>query len=190
MEDRANTTLDDENRLVDLRPQVKRPVVEPGVETNKWSFTTLLLLLLLGSGLSRQRPLCIVNLQWQRYLGLDLDEQLLDVDLVVLDGGALDGLGSLLDQTSDDDCAFGADGTAELDHLLAELVTGGNDSLDGAQVLAQVKESQLRRLNTSVLNPAAEGDLLVNIVGDGVEADASDARGLEVLRASEGELAV
>jgi hypothetical protein len=112
------------------------------------------------------------------------------VDLVVLDGSALDGLGSLLDQTGDDDCTFGADSAAELDHLLAQLVASGNDGLDGAEVLAQVQESQLRRLRASVLNPAAEGDLLVNVVGNIVEADAGDARGLELLRAGKRKLAV
>jgi hypothetical protein len=62
--------------------------------------------------------------------------------------------------------------------------------LDGAEVLAQVQESQLRRLRASVLNPAAEGDLLVNVVGNIVEADAGDARGLELLRAGKRKLAV
>lgn len=112
------------------------------------------------------------------------------MNLKVLDGGALDGLGSLLDQSGDYNCALGADGTAELDHLLAQLLASRNDSLNGAEVLAQIQESQLCRLAACTLNPASEGDFLVNVVGDVLEVHARDARGLEGLRAGKRKLAV
>jgi hypothetical protein len=141
LEDCADTALDPEDRLIDLSPQVDRSVVEPGVKADERSLAALFLLLLFGSsGLGRQGSLAIIDLQRQWDLGLGLDEQLLDVDLKVLDGGALDGLGCLLHQASDDNGALGGNGAAELDHLLAQLVTGGNDSLDGVKVLAQVQE--------------------------------------------------
>jgi hypothetical protein len=185
----ADTTLDDEDGLIDLGSEIKGPVVQPSVEADKRALATLLLLLL-GSCVGGQRPLGVLNLQRQGHLGLDLDEQLLDVDLKVLDRGALDGLLDALDKTSDEDGALGADVAAELDHLLAQLVAGRNDRLDGVEVLAQVQESQLGRLNTSVLDPAAECNLLVLMVGGIGNARASNSGGLEVLGSAEGKLAV
>jgi hypothetical protein len=189
LEESADTTLDNEDGLVDLGSEVNGPVVQPGVEADKRALGTLLLLLL-GSSVGGQRPLGILDLQRQGHLSLDLDEQLLDVDLKVLDGGTLDGLLDALDKTGDQDGALGADVAAELDHLLAQLVAGRNDGLDGVEVLAQVQESQLGRLNASVLDPAAECNLLVLVVGSIGDARASSSGRLEALGSAEGKLAV
>lgn len=112
------------------------------------------------------------------------------MDLKVLDRSALDGLLDPLDQPRNDKCALRAHVPAELDHLLAQLLARRDDSLYRAEALAQVDESEFRRLYTRVLDPAAERDLLVLILSGGGEVDAPGARGLKGGRADERELAV
>jgi hypothetical protein len=188
LEQRADTALDDEDGLVDLGSQIDGPVVQPGVETDKWSLVALVLLLLFFR--CGQRPLGVFDLEWQRDIGLDLNEQLLDVDLVVLDRGTLDGFLDTLDKARHEKCALGADTAAVLDHLLAQLLASSNDSLHSVESLAQIEESELRRLDAGVLDPAPECDLLVLIVGSLGEVGAWGACRLELLRTAEWQLAV
>jgi hypothetical protein len=112
------------------------------------------------------------------------------MDLKVLDAGALDGLFDALDQTSDEKCALGADATTVLDHLLAQLVTSSHDGLYCVEVLAQVQEGELRRLNTCILYPASECDLLVLVLGSVSEVGTRCARGLEVDGAAKWKFAI
>lgn len=64
LEQGANTALDDEDRLVDLGSQIKRPVVQPCVQTDEWALATFLLFLILfRSSLSRHGPFCVRHLK-------------------------------------------------------------------------------------------------------------------------------
>jgi hypothetical protein len=186
LEQRADTALDDEYGLVDFRAKVDGPIVQPGVEAHKWPFLALNLLV----PISRHRPFCVFDLEWQWDLRLDLDEQLLHMDLKVLDGGALDWLLHPLDETCDDERALCANAPAVFDHLLAKLVAGSHDSLHSVETLAQVEEGELRRLDASVLYPAAECDLLVLIVGSISYVGSWGARGLEFDGTAEWQVAV
>ena len=129
-------------------------------------------------------------LQGQRHIRLDFDEQPLDVDLKVFDTGALDGLLHTLDQPRDEQCALGTDASAVFDHMLAQLLTGGHDSLHGVEALAQVQECELCGLHACILYPAAECDLLVLVVGRVCEVCTRRACRPKLLGAAEGKLSV
>lgn len=191
LEQRAHTTLDDEDGMVDFCSQVKRPVRQSRVEPHERPGVAFShLLVLITQAALWKRTLGVLDLQRQRHRRLDLYKQLRDVDLKVLDRRALDGLLDPFDQARDCQRALRVLVAAELDHLLAQLVARRNDRLHRVEALAQVQEGELRRLHASILDPAAEGDFLVFILGDGGEVDTRGARGLEVGRADEREFAV
>lgn len=112
------------------------------------------------------------------------------MDLEVFDGGALDGLLHTLDQTCNDESALGTDVAAVLDHLLAQSLARGHNSLHCADALAQVEESKLCRLNPRVLHPAPKRNFLVLVAGDVCEIGTWRARGLEVLATTEGQIPI
>ena len=112
------------------------------------------------------------------------------MDLEIGDTGTLDGLLHTLHYTRNDECALGANAAAELDHLLAQLVAGRNDSLHSVEVLSQVQESELRRLYPCILNPAPECNLLVLVVGDIGKLSARSSRRLVLFGSNEGKFAV
>jgi hypothetical protein len=78
----------------------------------------------------------------------------------------------------------------KLDHLLAQLLARGNYGLDSVQPLPQVQESELCALRASILNPAAEGNLLALELLDIGEVGTFRVGGLEILGSDERELAV
>lgn len=112
------------------------------------------------------------------------------MNLEIGDTGALNGLLHTLDYARNDKCALGADVATELDHLLAQLLAGRNNSLHSVEVLSQVQESEFRRLNPCILHPASECDLLVLIAGDIGKLGAWSSRRLVFFGANEGKFAV
>lgn len=87
-----------------------------------------------------------------------------DVQLVVADLAALDGVEGLGDGSLDGDVALEGDGTNPLDHLLADGLAvggGGDDALDApVGQLAQLDKAHLGALHTGVLDPGAQLDRL------------------------------
>ena len=121
--------------------------------------------------------------------GFDFDEELGEVDIEILDRGALDGFLDTLDFACDSKRGLSARILRKLDVLLARLLASSCDGLYRSQTFSQVQESQLRALGTGVLDSASEGDLLVLEGVDVREVFALHAGNLEVLGTNEMELA-
>lgn len=99
-----------------------------------------------------------------------------DVQLVVGDLAALDGLEGLLHLRLDGDVALERDGADPLDHLLADglaVGAGGHHALDGPVAqLAQLDEAHLGALHARVLDPGTQLDRLAEVrLAVGFEGD-------------------
>jgi hypothetical protein len=182
-----------------LATEIDDTVVQSGVQCDDRPAVVRGLLVLAFCG---NRPLSVGDLHGKLRIGLCDNEELLDVQLEVLDGCALDQLFRLLDQTVYEDNALGGNLARELDHLPAQRLALCDHSLDGVQSLPEGDEGELRTLCPGILHNTAEDDLwstgLIHVGGvlvllaDLREVDTSDLLGRwDVwLRAEHGKLAI
>lgn len=138
----ADTRLDAEDGLVGRRAEVEDTVVKTGRKRHLGVLDALLLALL-NVGLGARG---VLDREGEG-LGLDEGVELVDSDLVVLDGARLD-LG-LLDHTLNDNNRLGGDLLGVLEHLLGHLVgvglagRGDEDTLEGLDLLTELEEDNL-----------------------------------------------
>ena len=133
-EELAHAALETEDGLVGRRPEVEDPVVEPRVLVDP----DVEVVLALGDPARG-----VLDLEGQLGLGGGDDPDLLDEELDVLLGAALDLGVHGLDGGEDVDDALLGDPGDELDHLLADGLGDEGDALDRVLLLAKDEETLL-----------------------------------------------